>query len=113
MGNWDNMMALRGHDEFYDMEDLHKAFEDGRKQGWREAMEEAQHSGYAQRGGYGQREEFEPRDMGYGMRDGGSQSGGGSYGQRENYPPQGGGFDPNAYGQRRGVKGTGPYSRMR
>ena len=40
MGNWDNMMAFRGHDEFYDMEDLHKAFEDGRKQGWREAMEE-------------------------------------------------------------------------
>ena len=38
------MMAFRGHDEFYDMEDLHKAFEDGRKQGWREAMEEAQKS---------------------------------------------------------------------
>lgn len=90
---------MRGHDEFYDVNDLHKAFEDGRKQGWREAMEEAQKSGYGQRGGYGQREDYDQRES-YGMRDSGS------YGQR-------GGFDPSSYGERRGVKGTGPYSRMR
>ena len=41
MGNWEHMMAYRGHDEYYDERDLNKAFEDGRKQGWREAMEEA------------------------------------------------------------------------
>ena len=92
MGNWEHMMAYRGHDEYYDERDLDKAFEDGRKQGWREAMEEAKHSGYGERGGYGQRE------MGYG--------------QRDNYPSQGG-YNQDAYGERRGVKGTGPYSRMR
>lgn len=104
---WNNMEVQRGHDEFYDVNDLHKAYEDGCRDGWRAAMEEAQRGGFGERGGYGQRE------MGYGMRDGGSQGGGGSYGQREDYPPQGGGFNPDAYGERRGVKGTGPYSRMR
>ena len=89
---WDNMNVQRGHDEFYDVNDLYKAYEDGCRDGWRAAMEEAQRGGYGERGGYGQRE------MGYG--------------QRDNYPSQGG-YNPDAYGERRGVKGTGPYSRMR
>lgn len=92
MGNWEHMMAYRGHDEYYDERDLNKAFEDGRKQGWREAMEEAKHSSYGERGSYGQREI--------------------SYGQRDEYPMQGS-YTSDAYGERRGVKGTGPYSRMR
>ena len=92
MGNWEHMMAYRGHDEYYDERDLDKAFEDGRKQGWREAMEEAKHSGYGERSNYSQREM--------------------SYGQREDYPMHGG-YNQDGYGERRGVKGTGPYSRMR
>lgn len=93
MGNWEHMMAYRGHDEYYDERDLDKAFEEGRKQGWREAMEEAKHSGYGERSNYGQREM--------------------SYGQRGDYPMQGGYGERDGYGERRGVKGTGPYSRMR
>lgn len=103
---WDNMNVMRGHDEYYDVNDLHKAFEDGRKEGWREAMEEAQRSGFGERGGYGQRDmNYDSHEMSYGQRDGG-------YSQREKYPHHSG-FNPDAYGERRGVKGTGPYSRMR
>ena len=59
---WDNLSVHRGHDEYYDEKELHKAYEAGRKDGWREAMEEAKHSGYGERSyGYGERDNYGER----------------------------------------------------
>ena len=93
---WDNM-AWRGEDEHYDHEDLKRAYHKGKKEGWREAMEEV---GYGERDDYNERGDYEERGD-YGER--------GGYGQRGNYGMR----DDDMFGERRGVKGTGRYSRYR
>lgn len=87
MNNTWNNMGWRGEDEMYDHDDLKRAYREGKKDGWREAMEEVKQNGYGERADYGER-------GGYGQRDGG-------YGERDEY------------GERRGVKYTGRYSRFR
>lgn len=126
---WDNL-RMRGADEHYDREDLERAYRKGCEDGWRKAMKEV---GFAERdGGYGDRENFAEREGGYGNReDFGSRESfgerGSGYGQRAGYGerehngygyrssgqsmPDSSTFD--VLGERRGVKGTGPYSRMR
>lgn len=63
-----------------------RAYEEGFEEGRREGR-----GGYGERGGYGQ---------------------GGGYGERGEYDRGGYEYD-DAYGERRGVRGTGPYSRYR
>lgn len=79
-------------DEDFEDEALERAYrrgcKDGKEKGYRMAMEEMH--GYGQRGG----------------SSGGSGSGsGGGYGQRD--------WEEEDYGERRGVRGTGSYSRYR
>ena len=66
--------------------ELRRAYEEGFEEGRREGR-----GGYGERGGYGQ---------------------GGGYGERGEYDRGGYEYD-DAYGERRGVRGTGPYSRYR
>ena len=84
-------MAMGRGFEDDDRDELEEAYHEGRRRGYEEAM----------------------REMGgdrYGERGGGSSRGG--YGERESRM-----FDPyereDMYGERRGVRGTGPYSRYR
>lgn len=113
---WDNM-AWRGEDEHYDHEDLQRAYHEGKKDGWREAMEEAGYTeregGYGNRENYGSRENFGERGSGYGQRAGYGEREHNGYGYRSSGQsmPDSSTFD--VLGERRGVKGTGPYSRMR
>lgn len=91
---WKAMAMGRGFEDD-DRDELEEAYHEGRRRGYEEAM----------------------REMGgdrYGERDGGSSGGSsrGGYGERESRM-----FDPyereDMYGERRGVRGTGPYSRYR
>ena len=74
-----------GHEEEMERE-LRRAYEEGFEEGRREGR-----GGYGERGSYGQ---------------------GGGYGERGEYDRGGYEYD-DAYGERRGVRGTGPYSRYR
>lgn len=64
---------------------MQKAYDEGFEDGYRKAMKEAQSHSMGNRGEYGERMD----------------SGGGGYQRRDDY------------GERRGVPGTGPYSRRR
>ncbi len=89
----------------FESDDPEKAYREGlkkgRKQGYRKAMEEVEERsrGYGERGGYG-------------MRDGGS-SGDSGYGERRSWRVEEEDDDDDFYGERRGVRGTGRYSRSR
>lgn len=78
--------GFNGDDEQID-EMLEKAY----RKGYKKAMEEM-HEGYGERGGY-------------------SGGGRGGYGMREPWKEDD--DDDYDYGERRGVRGTGPYSRYR
>ena len=73
-----------GHEEEMERE-LERAYRKGREDERRESRE-----GYGERGGYGR----------------------GGYGERDEYDRDGY-DDDDGYGERRGVKGTGRYSRYR
>lgn len=76
-----------GHEEEMERE-LRRAYEEGFEEGRREGR-----GGYGERGSYGQ---------------------GGGYGERGEYDRGGYEYEyDDAYGERRGVRGTGPYSRYR
>ena len=107
---WDNI-GWRGEDEHYDHEDLKKAYHEGKRDGWREAMEEVgygERDDYGERGGYGQRGDY----GGYGQRGNYGEREHNGYGNRASGYPQPDRSTYDVYGERRGVKGTGPYSRM-
>lgn len=91
-----NGRAMYGDEDFE--RELEKAYREGRREE-RERMEE--HYGYGERGGYGS-------GSGSGS---GSGRGGGSYGQRDGMYYMDDEEEEYEYGERRGVKGTGPYSR--
>ena len=78
-----------GHEDFEEM--LEEAYEKGKEKGYRKAMREME-GGYGERGGYsGGTDTY----MGRG------------YGRRERMDDD----DEDGSGERRGVRGTGPYSR--
>lgn len=103
---WKAMAMGRGFEDD-DRDELEEAYHEGRRRGYEEAMREMGGDRYGERGGGSSR-------GGYGERDGGSSGGSsrGGYGERESRM-----FDPyereDMYGERRGVRGTGPYSRYR
>lgn len=88
-----------GEDEMDEM--LEKAYKEGREHGYEQAMDEMHgRGGYGERGGY---------SGGTGGRSGsGGGYSGGSYGNRYDEED-----DDMDFGERRGVKGTGRYSRSR
>lgn len=71
-----------------------------------------------ERGGYGERHDRSEYDEGFedgckeGYRKAMEEMEYGGYGEREGYGERGGGYG-GGYGERRGVKGTGRYSRSR
>ncbi len=93
---WKAFATGRGFDEGEDRE-VEEAYQEGMRKGYEKAMREMEDGRYGEREG--------------GYSSGGSSRGGG-YGEREGRM-----FDPfegeYMYGERRGVKGTGPYSRYR
>lgn len=88
-----------GREEEMMERELEKAYRKGRRDE-RERMEE--------RGGYGERGSY---SGGSGRGSSGSSSGG--YGQRDNMYYMDEDMEEEEYGERRGVEGTGPYSRYR
>ena len=85
-----------------DDDEIREAYEEGCRKGYKKAMKEI-HEG----GEYGEREDWEDDDDDYGERGG---YGGGIYGARGGMEM--GGMDMGGYGERQGVRGTGPYSRV-
>jgi hypothetical protein len=79
-----------------DDDEIREAYEEGCRKGYKKAMKEI-HEG----GEYGERDDWDDDDDEYGER-------GGSYGMRGGY----GMMDMGGYGERQGVRGTGPYSRV-
>lgn len=98
-----------------DDDEIREAYEEGCRKGYKKAMKEI-HEG----GEYGERDDWDDDDDEYGERGGyGSGGTGGSYGGRMSGGNYGGGsygmrddMDMMGYGERRGVRGTGPYSRV-
>lgn len=98
-----------------DDDEIREAYEEGCKKGYKKAMKEFHESE-----AYGEREDWDDDDDDYGERGGYGGGGGGSYGARSGgYGMRGGGgygqrdeMDMEGYGERRGVRGTGPYSRV-
>lgn len=97
-----------------DDDEIREAYEEGCRKGYKKAMKEIHESGE-----YGEREDWEDDDDDYGER--GGYGGGGSYGSRGGYGGgiygarggmEMGGMDMGGYGERQGVRGTGPYSRV-
>ena len=82
---WNAIGIARGSNG--DDEQIDEMLEKAYRKGYKKAMEEM-HEGYGERGGY-------------------SGGGRGGYGMREPWKED---YD---YGERRGVRGTGPYSRYR
>lgn len=81
-----------GREDFEEM--LEEAYEKGKEKGYRKAMSHME-GGYGERGGYS----------------GGTDTYmGGGYGRRDGMPYMDD-DDDDDYGERRGVRGTGPYSR--
>lgn len=92
---WSEMeRGRRFMDDDFEKDDLERAYrrgcKHGEEKGYRMAMEEMRDE-YGERGGYS------------GSYSGGNSSG--SYGERD--------WDDGDFGERRGVRGTGPYSRYR
>lgn len=96
-----------------DDDEIREAYEEGCRKGYKKAMKEMR-----EQDGYGERDDWDDDDDEYGERGGGSQGGGGGYGQRgyDGYGMRGGmdmgPMDMGGYGERQGVRGTGPYSRV-
>lgn len=68
------------------------------------------------RGGYDGHEEEMERELQRAYEEGfeeGRREGRGGYGERRDYGGEMDGYDGDGYGERRGVKGTGRYSRYR
>ena len=86
---WNAIGIARGSNG--DDEQIDEMLEKAYRKGYKKAMEEM-HEGYGERGGY-------------------SGDGRGGYGMREPWKEDD--DDDYDYGERRGVRGTGPYSRYR
>lgn len=92
-----------------DDDEIREAYEEGCRKGYKKAMKEIRESGE-----YKERDDWDDDDDDdYGERGG---YGGGTGGMRGSYGMRGGmdmeGMDMGGYGERQGVRGTGPYSRV-